>query len=50
MSIEELQVVDSMQLEVTGRGLKYLDFYGDETCIVVGFRRDHGVLVSIRTK
>jgi hypothetical protein len=29
MSIEELQVVDSMQLEVTNRGLKYLDFYGD---------------------
>ena len=27
-----------------------LDFYKDETCIVVGFRGDEGLLVDLRNK
>jgi hypothetical protein len=39
-----------MQLEITEEGLIDLDFHGDETCIVVGSRGDHGALVNMRTK
>ena len=50
MSSPEPQIVDSMELEVTEEGLIDLDFFGDESCIVVGFRGDHCALVNMRAK